>query len=176
MKTLSAFFLPLAWIACAQPQPMAGGEPAPVPDQGTAVDQDPVLGGPNQADSLVILLQRTPCFGQCKAYILKVYRSGYATYDGRANVELEGLHQTRIDLNTLRTLLAEAERNGFYQLNEVYDRDVTDLPSSIMRLVGNGKDKRVAGRVGTPESFTRFFARAEDMLIPGPWKPVPKAE
>lgn len=138
--------------------------------------QHGVLGGPGGTDSLVVLLQRTPCFGKCKAYILKVYRSGYATYDGRANVELEGLYEARIGLDTLRTLLAEAEQNGFYQLNDVYDREVTDLPSSIMRLVGNGRDKRVAGRVGAPESFTRFFARAEELLVPVAWKPVAKDE
>lgn len=176
MRTLAILLSPLLWIACAQQHTTTETATSPSPVVDPPVQQETVLGGPGPGDSLVISLQRTPCFGRCKAYMINVYRSGYATFDGRSNVELEGLHQGRIGLDTLRLLLAEAERNGFYQLNDVYDRNVTDLPSAVLRLVGNGKDKRVVGRAGTPEAFTRFFEKAETLLYPVPWRPVPKAE
>lgn len=176
MKILHALLFPVIWLSCTPQKEVAEGTTDALPVTDLPAQQEPVLGGASPADSLVISLQRTPCFGQCKAYTINVYRSGYATFNGRSNVELEGLHHARVGLDTLRTLLAEAERIGFYQLDDVYDRNVTDLPSSILRLVGNGKDKRVVGRVGTPENFTRFFTKAEEMLFPIAWRPAPKAE
>lgn len=176
MRTLIALLIPLAWVACAQKRPAADAFDDLAPAPTAPVVQAPVVGGPTAADSLVITLQRTPCFGTCPTFVINVYRSGYATYEGRAHVEREGMFYTHIGADTLSRILADAERSGFYQLNDVYDRDVSDLPSSILRLVGNGKDKRVLARMGTPESFKLLFGRVEELLIPVAWKPLPKVD
>ncbi len=180
MNTIHLFALSfsLAVSACSQQKDAVGTkEPGPVDGAGgttsTSGDQ---LGGAASGDSLVFSLQRTPCFGTCKAYTVNVYRSGYATFEGRSNVDKEGLHQTRLATEKIQALVDEAEANGFFKLEDKYDAAVTDLPSSIIRVVANGKDKKVIGRVGTPESFKAFVAKAEEMLYPLPWKPVAKAE
>lgn len=134
------------------------------------------FGGPNRADSLFFSMERTPCFGTCKAYRINVYRSGFATFEGRANVAKEGLHSGHIGPDSLAQLMSDADRLGFWDLQERYDNNATDLPSSIIRIVGNGKDKKVVARTGTPATFTALFSKAEEMLFPVPWKPVPKAE
>jgi len=174
MRTFIALALPFLLVACAAKQntTASGGGDAPV----ASAPQAPTLGGATKADSLVITLQRTPCFGTCKAYVINVYRSGYATFEGRSHVELEGMHHTRIGQDTIARILEDAERTGFYQFNDKYDRDVTDLPSSIMRLVANGKDKRVVARMGAPESFKLLFERTEGLLYPAVWRPMPKTE
>lgn len=137
---------------------------------------DPRFGGAAPADSLVISMERTPCFGQCKAYRINVYRSGYATFEGRSNVELEGMHHARIGRDTLEVILKEAETLGFFELLDKYDSNVTDLPSSILRVVGGGRDKRVVARVGTPANFKVLFEKAEGLLFPVAWRPMPASE
>ncbi|MCB0764317.1 MAG: hypothetical protein KDB84_06405 [Flavobacteriales bacterium] len=133
----------------------------------------PRLGGPAPADSLVFMLRKSPCFGHCKAYQIEVYRSGYAVYNGNSNVEKIGMHTGRIGPDTLKALVAEADRIGFFGLEDKYDAPVTDLPSTVIRVVANGKDKEVTGRVGTPEDFKALAAQAEELLLPVPWRPVP---
>lgn len=130
------------------------------------------LGGKAKGDSLVFSLERTPCFGTCKAYRLNVYRSGYGTYEGRAHVEKEGMHSARIGTDTLAALVREAERIGFFDLDARYDSPVTDLPSIIIRVVANGRDHQVVGRVGTPAKFKAFAEYAEELLLPVAWKPM----
>jgi hypothetical protein len=174
---MKAFALPLLLLliaGCARKQFLVAAEPSADQD-APALEQRPVLGGAEPADSLVVSLQRTPCFGTCPAYTITVYRSGYATYFGSSHVQLEGLHEARIGLDTLHRILADAERSGFYQFQDKYDRDVSDLPSSILRVVGNGRDKRVLARIGTPEAFKLLFARVEELLLPVVWTPVPNA-
>lgn len=133
------------------------------------------LGGPNPADSLVFLLEHTPCFGTCKAYRVNIYRSGYATFEGRSNVDKEGMHYGTVSSGTVNELLQQAQRIGFFDMQDKYDSPVTDLPSSIIRVVAGGKDKKVIGRVGAPEPFKAFVAQAEELLYPLDWKAAPKA-
>ncbi|MBX2972064.1 MAG: hypothetical protein KF797_03085 [Flavobacteriales bacterium] len=182
MKTLFALVLPLLLLtACSKKRDLVATDPEPQPttaatDNTPETVQHPVLGGSAEGDSLVFSLQRTPCFGACKAYVVNVYRSGYATYVGQSNVDLIGSHYAYIGPDMAKALLDDAAQSGFFSLNDVYDRDVTDLPSSIMRVVGGGRDKRVVGRVGTPESFKLLVQRSEEKLLAMPWKELPKGK
>lgn len=166
-------------LACAQKQTVTTTKTAPTPPtepQTKGHYDGPRFGGPGKTDSLFFSMERTPCFGQCKAYRINVYRSGYATFEGRSNVELEGMHFGHVGKDTLATLLREAEKIQFFELEDKYDSNVTDLPSSIIRIVGGNRDKRVYARVGTPAKFRSYFEQAEGLLFPLPWHPLPAQE
>lgn len=179
---LPTLFFSLALGACAQKKSTVSPAPTAQPtrtDQAPRTTKQPTaprFGGVAKADSLFFYMERTPCFGQCKAFRINVYRSGYATFEGRANVEREGMHRSRVGKDTMEILMREAEKIKFFELKDKYDSDVTDLPSAVIRIVGNGKDKQVIGRVGTPESFRAFFTKAEELLFPLPWWPIPPQE
>jgi len=130
------------------------------------------LGGGAQGDSLFLRLERTFCFGSCPAYRLHVYRSGFATFEGRGDIEPMGMHRARIGADTLALLLAEAERSAFFSLDDEYDEEVTDLPSTYIQVVAGGRDKTVHGRYGIPPRFLAFRARIEELLLTVDWKPV----
>jgi hypothetical protein len=166
--------LPTALAACSQRKKAAAAE-AGNPAEAATSSSAPALaqlGGPGRADSLFLYLERTPCFGMCKAYRIEVFRSGFATYDGRMNMEKEGRHTARIDKDVLQDALQKAEALGFFGLQDKYDGEVTDLPSTFLRIVANGKDKKVMGRVGQPQAFRQLVTELEALLLPVPWKPV----
>ena len=143
-------------------------EPPPVTAEGLSN----TFGGSTPADSLFFSLERTPCFGTCKAYRVSVYRSGYATYDGRGNVEKLGQHTGFVTEGMMKLLLARTEEAGFFDMQDKYDADVTDIPSTIMRMAANGRDKKVIGRVGQPAAFKALAAFAEEQLLGVRWKAV----
>jgi hypothetical protein len=129
-------------------------------------------GGEGRTDSLFFSFERTPCFGMCPAFRLNVYRSGYATYEGRSHVEREGMHEGRVGMDTLALLLKEAEAIGFFALEDRYDSQVTDLPSLIIRIVSKGRDKKVVARVGYPEKLRNYATFVEELMLPLAWKPI----
>ncbi len=143
-------------------------EPPPATAEGLSLS----FGGPEKADSLFLSLERTPCFGTCKAYRIEVYRSGYATYNGRSNTEKLGMHSTRVGADAMEAIVAKAEEVGFFTMQDKYDAEVTDLPSTFLRIVANGKDKKVMGRVGQPNGFKHLVTLAEEQLLSLPWAPV----
>lgn len=173
LPTIQPILASLAILcACTNAREAAG---TAAPSEATPPPPPPATyqyGGAGRIDSLFFTLERTPCFGPCKAYRIDVYRTGFATYDGRLNMEKEGRHTTRVDQETLALLLAKAEEAGFFGMKDRYDADVTDLPSTFIHIVANGKDKKVIGRVGQPEAFKSLAAFAEEQLLPLPWKLV----
>ncbi|MFZ1331643.1 MAG: DUF6438 domain-containing protein [Flavobacteriales bacterium] len=130
------------------------------------------MGGGEKEDSLVFSIGRTPCFGTCKAYWINVYRSGYATFSGNSNVEKIGPHEGWVGQDTIVMLINEAYRIGFFELEDIYDGPVTDLPSMTIQVVANDKDKKVTGRVGTPTKLKNFGKLADELLFPVAWIPI----
>lgn len=131
-------------------------------------------GGPNPADSLFFSIERTPCFGKCPAYRIKVYRSGYATYEGISNVERLGMNLGHVGPDTMAILLKEAEAIGYFALQDSYDRQVTDIPSTRLRMVSGARDKSILARAGVPPELKAFALRADELLLPMAWKRAPE--
>ena len=156
-----------------EPSSTASAPSGPSSTEQIANDAQPSpLGGAAKADSLFFSIERTPCFGTCKAYRIEVYRSGFALYNGRNNMEKEGPHTALIDAETMDALLKQAEAAGFFGMQDTYDADVTDLPSTTIRVAAGGRDKKVMGRVGQPAAFKTLVGQVEELLLPVPWKPV----
>jgi hypothetical protein len=136
-----------------------------------AVAQDTAVFG-SDADPVFFSLERTPCFGKCPAYVITIQRDGSATYVGRSNAEREGTYTGKVDEATMVKLLDKANEIGFFDMQDKYDGQVTDLPSTIIRVNANGKDKKVIGRYRTPSSFKPFAAYADSLLVPVQWTKV----
>lgn len=137
-----------------------------------ATAQDDRFGGRAKADSLFFSLERTPCFGKCPAYRINVYRSGYATYVGISHTELQGDHVGSVPPETMALLLSKAEAVGFFNMQDKYDGQVTDLPSTIIRVVSKDRDKKVRARHQVPAEFKEFAAYADGLLLRLPWRQV----
>ena len=138
-----------------------------------ATAQDDRFGGPTPADSLFFSLERTPCFGKCPAYRINVYRSGYATYVGISHTDRQGDHAGRVGTDTMALLLAKAEAVGFFAMQDKYDGQVTDLPSTIVRVVSKDRNKKVVARHKVPVEFKEFAAYAEGLLLNMQWRQLP---
>lgn len=156
----------LLGASCKNKEQVASDGPQDIPPPPAAR-----YGGAGEADSLFFSLERTPCFGQCKTYRIQVFRSGFAVYEGSSFVEKIGTHHGRVGSDTLALLLRKAEEIDFFNLEDRYDSQVTDLPSTIVQVVANGRNKRVVARVGTPPALKSFAAYADELLFPLPWKP-----
>ena len=99
------------------------------------------------ADSLV--LERSPCFGRCPDYRLRIRTDGDVVYQARMPGDTtRGSAQTQ--RGTLATLVARARTIGFYALPEDIASDsalcsarATDHPSATITSFEAGKQSRV---------------------------------
>lgn len=125
-------------------------------------------------DSLVISYQRTPCFGQCATFEVKVYKSGYATFNGQHFIKPEGMNYQYVDMEYLMALAKDAKDAGFFTFQEKYAADIPDLPSTITYLhLGKEKLKVTNHHGQVPEALStlekkldRYFKEVQWIALP----------
>ncbi|HMU13770.1 MAG TPA: DUF6438 domain-containing protein [Flavobacteriales bacterium] len=143
----------------------------PAVDQPALTSIDPVQFA-MAPDSVFFQLRRTPCFGTCPAYTITILGNGRATYSGHSHVERKGEYNGQVDASIMRALYDRATSISFFEFEDKYDGPVTDLPSTIIRVSANGRDKRVVGRVKPPAAFKAFATYADTLLAGVKWMPV----
>lgn len=123
-------------------------------------------------DSLVIAFEKTPCFGRCPVYKIKVYESGFALYEGINFSEKMGMFSTVLTQSQIENIYQSAIEIGYFKLDAEYnDPLVMDLPSTISRINHHGKDHRVMARNNIPEKLKIFHDNLSVTLLEKNWKP-----
>ncbi|MCA1751181.1 MAG: DUF6438 domain-containing protein [Flavobacteriales bacterium] len=123
-------------------------------------------------DSLIMAFSKTPCYGQCPVYEVKVYESGRAIWEGKNFVERMGTYSTRITASERQKFFAEAEAEGFYDFDKSYDNPmVQDLPSTSLLLKVDGERHRVTIRMGVPKNVKDYFEGAQEWFENRDWQP-----
>jgi hypothetical protein len=143
----------------------------PVAPSTTVAVEEPVANQieKSMGDSVYFSMQRTPCFGTCPSYTLTILEDGTAYYEGGRFAPREGSYTGKVSAETMEKLWELAETADFFSMQDKYDSNVTDLPSTIIRVHAKGKDKRVLARQGTPQTFKNFAELAEELLAPMEW-------
>jgi hypothetical protein len=170
-----ALMLLFTATSCKSKDKMADTQPATDTQSTTAAAIDSLKRRAevtNSRDSLVVSFEKTACFGRCPVYKIKVYQSGFATYEGINFVDRMGLYYTRFDLNQIQEIQMEAREEGFFEFEETYDREgLTDLPSTTLGINAEGNRNKVEARFEIPKQVNTFFAWVENKLEQNPWKP-----
>ena len=105
---------------------------------------------------LIISLERTPCYGTCPIYKIKIFSDGSAFYHGERFVEKIGNYEFSVSKETLNYILKKADEIGFFELEDKYTANITDLPKTIT-FIKNGKHKkRVVDYYGAPKTLKEF--------------------
>ena len=132
-----------ATTSCRKKKDVAVVE-TPVQVETVAVPEVPL-------DSLFCRYERTPCFGRCPVFELKIYRSGYAVYEGKNFVDLIGFYHTTFTATSLQKINDTAEAIKYFSLKDSYDNPyVTDLPTITTEIHTEKHNKSVAARYQSP--------------------------
>ena len=81
---------------------------------------------------LIISLERTACYGTCPIYKMEVFSDGSAFYHGERFVEKEGNYEFTVSKETMDYILKKADEISFFQMEDKYTANVSDLPKTIV--------------------------------------------
>ena len=99
--------------------------------------------GAYDPQSVVIRLERGPCYGSCPVYGVTLYGDGTVRYDGKDHVRVRGSQTAVIAPGAVRSLVEEIERSGFFSMNDAYIQvSITDAPSAVLYVATDGKRSR----------------------------------
>jgi len=102
-----------------------------------------------RADSTVIIvLERTRCYGSCPAYVVAVGTDGLIIFDGGYSVVAEGKHSDHVAVSDVRKLAERFVAADFYSMDRGYAAMVTDLPTVTLSISIDGQTKQVSDYMG----------------------------
>ena len=102
-----------------------------------------------------ITLRRTVCYGFCPAYTVTITGDGAVRYVGERFVNVVGPASATIPREDVAALLARFDEIGFDQLDDEYRGMMTDLPTTTITLVRNGRRKSLVDYGGTSVGMPR---------------------
>jgi hypothetical protein len=115
-------------------------------------------------------IERTPCFGRCPTYNMKIYSDGFVEFNGTRDVDMIGLYTTTITQEQMDAILQQANNITFFTYEDVYDDGmITDLPSTTTTVSADGKTKSVMRRHGYPKRLLLLEQLIEDLIKSERW-------
>jgi hypothetical protein len=129
----------------------------------------------DKTDTLFASLDRGYCFGTCPVFTLKIYQSGYAEFEGKANIEMIGVFHATFSQSQMDELVEVAKRINYMSFEDTYDNPrVTDLPSHTSSIVIDNRRKQVTRRINYPESIVVFEKKMEELMKDLKWQQLAK--
>lgn len=76
-----------------------------------------------------------------------------ATYEGFNHVDRIGLFEAKVSKEQLQRLMNRFNEIKFFEMKDLYDDMVTDIPTYTVTYTLNGKTKTVTDRFGSPQEL-----------------------
>ena len=110
-------------------------------------------------------LSRSPCYGECPAYSVKVFENGDVIWNGKFNVKVRGEKHSKIAPETARSLLRRFMAPEFWALSGLYSSGVSDNATTTVEVRIGGKDKRVADYAKSAPELEESLENAVDDAV-----------
>lgn len=170
---IQIIFLAFVVLSCKSNKNAASESNSSEADRSTPDTVVVVVEKPSEKkDSLLIGFEKTPCFGRCPVYKVKVYQSGFATYEGLNFTEKLGMYSAHFTDEEIAGIFQSAAEIGYFTLDDKYDNQmISDLPSTISTLNSEDKKKRIVARVNVPERLKNFHENLAITFQEKDWQP-----
>lgn len=115
-------------------------------------------------ESVLLSLERTPCFGTCPTYKYTIFTTGKVIYHGEANVKHIGSFSTKLSQEQIEEIKTQIKISNIFSMQDKYDAKITDIPSTLLVINLDGKKKKIYDRHGAPDAL-RDFEKFIDKLV-----------
>ena len=87
----------------------------------------------------IIEFEKTGCLGKCKIYKIYVWRNGYATYEGIANVSKTGKYFRKLKKGENENFWKIINKDSLLKMNEAYNYGAEDTQQHFLRYFSGEK-------------------------------------
>jgi hypothetical protein len=145
-------------------------------DSTRIADSIAALPPPIDYDTVLIAsLQRTPCYGKCPHYEIRLFASGYAQFFGFSHVDRIGKFEYRYDSLFVKNILEKAELAAYFSFEDFYPdtgAQISDFPMCISSVTRNRQRKIIYNRNDAPIDLIKFENFLDGLFFETDWKPI----
>ena len=134
--------------------------------------QKEVINGTGKGNPIIILL-KTSCFGnQCSAYEMQLLDNRVMLLNAMKNMDKNGHYKRLLSKAEYQQLLNTFIESHFFDFQDEYTAEITDLPSVYLTFNYLGKTKKVRDYYGAPESLKELELMVQSFLDRVGWEKV----
>jgi len=124
------------------------------------------------SDNVVFEQKKTPCYGDCPVYELKIYDNRTVEIEANQNLDLKGHFMAKISKERFDQIKNAFDQSDFFQYEEEYTSNMTDLPSTIITYRKGEKAKTIIDYDKAPESLKNLEKKLHNLIDELNWKEV----
>ena len=122
-------------------------------------------------------MDKNPCFGTCPYYTIIIYEKGYASFEGKKDVEKMGFHKKKLTKKEYEGIKHAFESNNFFELKDNYPSNVPDLPKTTITYNKGDKSKVVTGdELSLPSIVKALDKLLSQIAMSDGWTPQENSE
>jgi hypothetical protein len=125
---------------------------------------------------LWIEMEKTPCYGACPVYTIRIARNGQGVFRGIENTRYTGTYSFRLHRKEKDALESAFRETGFFDLEDRYHAYVSDLPTTYLTLRSGGREKKITDYYGAPRELKDLEKKIEQLVFSKRLKPVRSPE
>ena len=115
--------------------------------------------------SLMIEMEKTPCYGYCPVYTIKIGKNGKGLYEGIENTDNVGVFRFKLSKDELAGLIQSFENIHFFELEDRYYKLMSDLPTTWVTYQASGKKKKIMDYYGAPQELRDLEKEIESLVL-----------
>lgn len=129
-----------------------------------------IISDEQPRDSLIVL-QMGACERRCPVYQLILFADGSTLFDGRHYVRIHGPFRSKVSLDSVGKLMAEAEAIRFFELKNSYEpggdceSPKSDGPTARLTISSRGRAKTIVHFRGCAGHEAAQLTRIEDAIV-----------
>ncbi len=123
---------------------------------------------PDKNGTLILSMERTPCFGRCPIYTIELYENGLLLYNTKQFNDTVACRYLVLNKQQVDEVKTKFDTSGFFKMANKYPEDKqtpTDLPSCIL-FYNNGTHKKTITdkRWQAPETLTALEQSVDSLV------------
>lgn len=123
---------------------------------------------PGKNGTLVLSMERTPCYGRCPIYTIELYENGLLLYNTKQFNDTAACRYRVLNKQQIEDVETMFNSSGFFKMANKYPEDKqtpTDLPSCILFYNSGMQKKTITDmRWGAPETLTALEQSVDSLV------------
>jgi len=122
-------------------------------------------------EATVIQMSKGPCFGTCPVYDLTIKGNGEAMLVAKKFMDYEGTFNRTLKQEQVDALIGAFLDANFFEYEDAYTANVTDLPTTWITFTHDGRTKKVKAYYDIPESLVSLIDQVHAVAMDKAWAP-----
>jgi len=124
------------------------------------------------SEQVIFEQKKTPCFGTCPVYELKIYDNRTAEIMASQNLDIKGHYLSKIPEERFEALKKAFDESNFFKYKDQYTSNITDLPTTYITYRKGEKEKTIQDYHGAPVSLKELEKMLHNLVLELSWEEV----